>query len=220
MKLTDFDISERAIIRRCFLFKGVSTWILHRALGDKRSQLRWYAKGSLIAERALGLILAGSVLVQSPSGSHKLTLRTFGPGDVFGATALFTMGGSYATRLTALTECRILFFSQELLQVLMREDVVVAENYIRFLSDRIRFLNRKIACLAASSIEEMLALRLLETRGKTMPVPSFSRLAEELGIGRASLYRVLDKFVDDGLIARKPHGIEILNVDGLEKIVK
>ena len=152
MKLTDFDTQEKNIIKRCFLFKGVSSWIIHRALGDKRSQLRWYAKGSPISERALGLILSGTVLVQSPSGSHKLTLRTLAPGDVFGVTALFAMGGSYATKLTAASECRIIFFSQELLQILMREDIIVAENYIRFLSRKpsSAFPHRKVPPRAQS----------------------------------------------------------------------
>ena len=78
------------------------------------------------------------------------------------------------------------------------------ENYIRYLSDRIAFLNSKIAGLSAGDSVHKLAQWLLEhASGGAAPLPPMTRLANELNLGRASLYRAMDTLEVSGAIRRE-----------------
>ena len=139
-------------------------------------------KGDIIFDRALPPSLgscSGAVLVLSPSGSRSLIMRELGRG-YFRRAGLFVEETDYVTTLTAKSPCRVLFISQDLLRRAMAADFTLVENYIRFLSGRLRFLNRKISGLAACTAEEALAI-YLSGLDSEVRVPSYSRLAEELG---------------------------------------
>ena len=80
-----------------------------------------------------------------------------------------------------------------------------ALNYVAFLSDRIRFLNRRLACLGAGSAARRLAAWLdasIPDGAAEYELPlSLSRLPDALGVSRASLYRALDELEAAGHIA-------------------
>lgn len=69
-------------------------------------------------------------------------MNRLGAGQIFGAAALFGETDAYVTEIEALRATRLLFISQARMSDYIARYPVVAENYIRFLSDRIRFLNR------------------------------------------------------------------------------
>ncbi len=211
------------LICSCFLFENIPPEQVERLLEDEGAKLCSYKKYEIIFDRehyapSLGLVLSGSVLVSSPSGSRNLVMRELGPGDVFGVAGLFTEEAGYVTTLTAKSPCRILFISQELLRRAMAENFTLAENYIRFLSGRLRFLNRKISGLAAGTAEETLAV-YLSGSGNKANIPSYTRLAEELGLGRASLYRALDSLEKSGYIKRAGHVIHVLSPESLKEMI-
>ena len=94
-------------------------------------------------------------------------------------------------------------------------------NYVRFLSDRIRFLNRKINLLANSSSENSLIGYLLNAAGRfgeefRLEV-SYTELARNLNIGRSSLYRAMDDLEEKNIIKRKGRNITLVNYDALKK---
>lgn len=93
--------------------------------------------------RALGTIEVKKQL----DDVHKYIMNTLGAGDIFGVAALFHSHSDYVTTLTASSPCRVFFIPQEALEQRMRENYLVAENYIRFLSERVYFLNKKIESL-------------------------------------------------------------------------
>ena len=64
-----------------------------------------------------------------------------------------------------MSDCTVLFLPQETLTAFMKRDFRVAENYIRFLSDRLRFLNRRIAGFTGGAADRRLARYLLEHCG-------------------------------------------------------
>lgn len=219
MEASALSKNDLSLLTKCFLFDGVKNSSINKALSTGGGRMKMFSGGEGIEDGSAGIIMEGAIKVHSPSGKHKLAMRVLSPGDMFGVAALFSDGG-YVTEMYAVGETKVLFFSQELLEQLMSEDFHITKNYIRFLSGRIRFLNRKIACLAAGSVDEMLALHLLDSEGGSMVVDSFSGLAEGLGVGRASLYRALDKFEAAGYISRQLHEITILDKNGLETILK
>ena len=98
------------------------------------------------------------------------------------------------------------------------ESPAFRENYIGFLGGRIRFLNRKIGYLTAGSAERRLALYLASLGpGEVRLSIPFSALSELLDIGRASLYRALDRLEADGQIVR--HGGRSLTVVNPEALL-
>jgi hypothetical protein len=94
----------------------------------------------------------------------------------------------------------------------MREDSEAAFNYIRFLTDRVRFLNKKIDGLVAEGAVASLRHYLLQNaaasgdRRIVRPAGSLSALAEQLNIARASLYRAVRRARARGLHPKKRQG--------------
>jgi CRP-like cAMP-binding protein len=86
------------------------------------------------------------------------------------------------------------------------------------LAGRVRFLNRKIQCFTAGSAERRLALWLLSEEEEVITLPSsLTTLSDMLDIGRASLYRALDKLENSGLISREGRNIALLSPDEILK---
>lgn len=217
---------ERLSVTRCFLFRGTGAYTAERVLSDERCQIVEYKKGSVIYDiksyrRDLGFLLSGDVEVQKPSPDGGSFIMTeLGPESVFGAAALFG-AERYVTRLIASKDCRIIFFPKELLLEAMHNDFILAENYMEFLSGRIRFLNDKINAILFTDTESALTRWLFDNTEEENGdfyvnlKTSYSRLAELLNMGRASLYRSLCELERRGIIKRDGKRIMIPKPDRL-----
>ena len=137
-------------------------------------------------------------------------------GDVFGVAALFGSDEEYPSTVIAETDCDILFIPQETVVRWMASVPRVAENYVRFLSDRIRFLNLRLSTLTAGQADGKLWRWLLAHRdenGVVTVTDGMSELAERLDMGRSSLYRSLDALTALGRIRRERKKIYILRTE-------
>ena len=206
------------------LFRGMEPSALTGMLG--RSQVVAFEGGQVIYSahhyrQSLGVVLEGRAEVRKKSAGHFVTLNHLKPPQIFGAAVLFQPEGPYVSEVVALERSVILFIGQELLLESMRGDFALVENYLAFLSGRIRFLNAKIDSFIQTSAESKLALYLLkQSHGKnalSFPV-SLKGVANELNLGRASLYRALDALTEARLIERDGKQIRILDKDALEQI--
>jgi len=150
----------------------------------------------------IGILLSGSLLVYS-AANRSVILNRLTQGSLFGVSALYGEKGA-DTVLRGNGKGRILFFHIEKLEPLW-ENKTLRTNLIAFLADRIRFLNRKIAALTAPDTEGKL-LRYLsqeqDANGKVLLTRSLSELAKSLNMGRASLYRALEKMEQEGILMR------------------
>ena len=168
-----------------------------------------YGKGETVLppaqEHALGILLSGELLVRPPGESGLIKRLT--PGEAFGAAALFSAADTtYVTDLVAAAPSEVLFLPEPLLLKWMRTDFRVAENYLRFLSDRVRFLNRRLSALTADSAEKRL-LRFLrhhkaDDNGAHTFAGGMSELAARLDMGRTTLYRALQALEKTGHLRR------------------
>ena len=166
-----------------------------------------FDKGAVIydskrAQRALAVVAEGHVRVYH----GRVMMNELRDGDVFGVAALFGGGEDFPTTVRAQTSCRILFIEQQTVAAWMAAYPRVAENYIRFLSERIRFLNRRLSTLTADNADDKLWHYLLAHRDEQGIVclsGGMTALAKTLGMGRSSLYRCLDALSDDGKIRRQ-----------------
>ncbi len=205
------------ILGGAFLFRGLDRDVLAAMLPD--GDIRRYARGQVIYSpesfrRELGVILRGRVLVTKGA----LTVSELAPGDIFGAAALFTDEERYVSTLTARAVCEILFLSQADISRLIDTSPVIRENYIRYLAQRIRFLSAKVDALSSGTGERKLSAYLLrhaDSKGR-VTVRSMTELASILGIGRATLYRELEKLSDASLVAREGKTITLLKPELLK----
>lgn len=199
---------ENGIINNLFLFNGVPGAV---KLIDTKS-IKSYKKGDTVYnykeyQKAIGIVISGK-LTAVPINSDNAMLKTFNKGDVFGAAAVFGESENYISRIYANTNCEILFISEETLKKLFTKYPAVAENYIKFLSEKIRFLNKKISLFTADGVEAKVYAYLNEI--DNCQTINYSSMARTLGIGRTSLYRALQNLESKKLIIKTEKGIEIL----------
>ncbi len=219
MDIKTWKRGDKALIRGCFLFCGAPEELILRTLEDERCSLVSAPAGSVLSEIcdyrcSLGLVLSGAVRVDKVA-DRRYTMTYLRKGGMFGAASLFDEPGStpLVTELTARTDTRIVFFPGGLLRELMQNNYFIAENYIRFLTARVKFLNGKIQSLIYSSADMSLAHYLLEhaSEGQTTVAPNLSALADELNIARASLYRSLRALEESGCIKKNGRRITVLD---------
>ena len=184
-----------------------------------RATVRKYAAGDVIAEsegRELGILLSGRAEIRSTDPARTVILRTLLPHDVFGAASLFCADEVTLSRIEAQTACTCLFFDSVAIRTLLQTDAGFLDRYLSFLAGRVRFLNHIILCFTAGSAERRLALWLLSEEREVITLPAtLTALADTLDIGRASLYRALDKLSAQGLISRKGREIRLCNAKEL-----
>ena len=168
-------------------------------------------------QRGLGILLAGRLRVTKNNG--ELVVSVLSPGDLFGAATLYNDEARYASTLTARADSRVLFFSQTEVSALIDESSAVRENYIRYLSGRIRFLSAKVDALACGTGEKKVALFLLDAmdeNGKVSLSCTLTELAARLNIGRTSLYREIAGLEEKGILRREGKQITVLCPDRLK----
>ena len=189
-------------------------------------EIKSYKSGDTVCspentERIIGIVLGGKVSVYSADENKSVLLRSLGASDAFGVSNLFSTD-RFVSRVVAKTASKVLFYRADDIRTLMNKNSGFVEDYIAFLSERIRFLNRKILFYTSGSAERRLALYLSSFEdGKTPENTSMSGLAELLDVGRASLYRALERLEADGFIIKNGNEITVKNREKmLEKYKK
>ena len=164
-----------------------------------------------------GIFLFGEAVATTTDDSKNALLRFFKTGDFFGIANLFT-NEAYVSSIKAKKKCRVYFFTEQAIRDLLETDKTFLYNYLRFLSGRICYLNRKIRYLTAGSAERRLALYLSSFGKETIELDaSLSSLSELLDIGRASLYRAFDTLIADGYIQKNGRTIHLLAPEAMSK---
>ena len=165
---------------------------------------------------SLFVLIYGSAAVCTKDTAGELLLRILHSGDTFGVANLFA-AVPQVTRVVAEEPTVALCVDEATVRTLIGKDPGLAMRYIAFLSDRIRFLNKRIACLGAGSATARLAAWLDasipdsapgQPVSYTIPMPMY-RLADVLGLGRASLYRAMEELVASGHLIRDGHTVTV-----------
>ena len=163
----------------------------------------------------IGILLEGAAKVFSAE-DEKTLLNRLEEGDLFGVSTLYSEAEADTVIQTA-TRCRILFLEERNLGPLWEHEKT-RENLVSFLTGRIRFLTEKIASFTAPDADTKLVRFLLQNSDEKgcFSVRSYSELAKVLNVGRASLYRSLDKLENEGVISRTGKEIRILQKERLK----
>lgn len=171
--------------------------------------------------KGIGYLVSGNAKIVS--GNGETLLRILRPGDIFGAASVFSLNAANRTVVVAYGACRIRLIPEDIINKVITDDPKAARRYIAFLSERISFLNAKISNLTAGDTVAKTAgfLLSLETddEGNFILNDSYINVASRLNMGRASLYRTIDRFIADELISRDRDKLKLLNREGLEDII-
>jgi CRP-like cAMP-binding protein len=164
--------------------------------------------------RGLVYILKGSASVfKLGLDGRKNVINNFYEGDVFGMATLFYEEAEYPSEITAEKDLRLAVFSKEIIEKAFSENPEFAKAYVVLLSQKIHFINKKLAAFLEGEASEKLLRWLINASGGeqefTLPC-SVSKIAEMLGIGRASVYRAFDSLSERGIIIKEGKNITIL----------
>ena len=164
--------------------------------------------------RCLVYILKGSASVfKIGLDGRKNVINSFYEGDVFGMATLFYEEAEYPSEITAEKDLRLAVFSKEIIEKAFSENPEFAKAYVVLLSEKIHFINKKLAAFLEGEASEKLLRWLINASGGeqefTLPC-SVSKIAEMLGIGRASVYRAFDFLSERGIIIKEGKNITIL----------
>ena len=212
-------------LKKSSLFRGCDEAVFASHINEESCNISHYEPSSHIYEpksykKCIGFVLSGKVVVHSSDASRQVLLRTFEAGEMFGVAALFANDVDFATNISAKTECDVLFIGDTVIYSLIENDSSVRRNYLTFLSEKIRFLNRKITFFTAGSAERKLSLYLLglpREESKVKLSISMSALSDMMDLGRASLYRAFDRLCEDGFILRDGKTVILLDPDKMRE---
>ena len=212
-------------LKQSFLLCGLNVEEQNEAISILSPQISEHAKGDVLASVgdrvcSLRFIARGSASVFRDS-EHKVLLNRLDVGDCFGVANLFSDETTYPTEIVADSAVFCINVSEAQLISLFSAKPTSALNYISFLSDKIRFLNKRIGDFSCGSAEKKVVRLLLlsSEQNQILTLGNLSETAEQLGLGRASLYRVLSDLETRGLISKDRKTITILNLNELKGIL-
>lgn len=214
------------ILAKSFLFRGLDIKTVSHIIKEISPQQKTYKRNDLIYpspndKEAVGFVIQGKCEIRKPrSDSGKTVINILSPGDSFGILSVFS-DEEFPTEIYASVNCSILFFSKEQIISFVNNYSQISTNIIAFLADRVNFLNRKIATFSAKSVESKLAAFILdECERQSSDTITFNakKTSEEIGVGRASVYRALASLQDSGLILFTNKQTTIINKTDLERI--
>jgi len=210
---------EIALLAGGPLFRGIeAAWLgaLDQTEGAGRAA---FAPGQVVYDpvrfrRCLGIVLSGQLQVTKGA----LAVSLLEPGDLFGAAALYSDTAEFAATITTCRASQCLMLEQALVDRLLAEQGKIRENYLRYLTGRIRFLSGRLQTLAQPGAEGKLARYLLAAGTETLTCPA-TQLCQRLGLSRASLYRAFSRLEDSGFILRQGKTLTIVDPVGLESVL-
>lgn len=195
-------------LNKSFLFCNISEDKAEELL--RESCRRSFSAGEVLdSNKSICLIVAGKAAVFK----GKSFLRYLEKGDLFGVATLFSEE-SDISRVVAKTKTEAVFISEVQIAKLIKASNDFSMKYIAFLSDRIRYLNKKIDYYVSSDTASTLLKFINDLPdgkdGVKVIDMNMQSLARSLNIGRASLYRAFDKLEAEGIIKKEKNKIKII----------
>ena len=201
----------------------------------ERATERKYLKGEIIFfednnDENLYILLEGRVKLTmlSPEGKEK-AISILQVGDIFGEMSLFDQD---TTPITAevIDDARLVSVPFQDLEEIIRQEPEVAIKIIEALAKRSRLLTSQIRELVFQDAEGRLAsllMRFIEDFGVEVKsgylidiVLTHQEIANLMGSSRVTVTKLLNQFIDEGIIKIHKRKIVVMDIDRLgEKII-
>lgn len=191
-----------------------------------------YDKGAeIISQQDKGrdvyFITSGEVRVRSYSvAGRQVSFRDVEVGAVIGDIAAVD-GGPRSTDVTALVESVLAALPGAAFTRLMREEAVVHERYLRYLTGMVRTLTERVTELSTLDVSQRVQaelLRLAHRSGRSGnsasidPAPTHAEIAEQVSTRREQVTRELSALTKQGLLQKKGSSLVVTDLDGLERL--
>ena len=212
--------AQTTLLSQTPLFAGLDGEIVHRAA--QFAIVRAFAPGETAFTEGgdtpgLGILLEGRAQVYKAAGGARVLMSVLEPPAMIGASCLFMNDAPAVTEVLAVKPSKLAVLDEDALRLLMRESFELAENYMRYLSGRIRFLTGRIESIGSPGAAEKLMnyLTLGAQNGKLTLTMGYTALADALCISRATLYRALDALEAEGRLKRDGKTLTITNTEDI-----
>lgn len=206
-----------AFLQTLPLFAGVSDALIESIPAREGFCVCVYEAGAYVAKsgdtaRRLGILCEGTAEVNKKTHGAPMLMSVLRKGDLTGASTLFLEGAAAENDLYTKEGCTLLYLSEPLLRALMRESFTLTENYMRYLTERVHFLTKRIESIASPTAADKLYRHAKQNAvaGVFRPPRSMAALATTLSLSRASLYRAISELQSAGLIQCENKVIRIL----------
>ena len=213
------------------LFAGLDSPALDVVVRAGRT--RRIARGRAIFKRgdeaaACHVLIAGRVRIGgSIEGTDDVVLRYIGPGEVFGAVALFH-GGRFPADATAVTDCVEIQWSAAVMMELIARYPGIALNALRIVGRRLDELQDRLRELTSERVEQRVARALSRLahqagrkveRGVEIGFPLTRKdLAAMTGTAHFTVSRLLSNWKDRGIVTTARSRITVHDLAALEAL--
>ncbi len=166
-------------------------------------------------EKKIGFVYSGKCEVREVKndGSYSV-LNQLNVADSFGLLSVFS-DEEFPTEIFALTNSKILFLSENDVKAMLTKNAKISVNLIKFMAERISFLNKKIKTFTGTRVEDRLFSYLLgkwRDNGDNPFSLNFKKCSEAINSGRASVYRAIDSLEKDGMITVTDKKIKMIKL--------
>ena len=222
------DIGSASVLARVPFLRSLEPGCLARV--EARLLPRHCPKGETVCREgdpcdAFWIVERGSVSIQKSGHDGRLRiLETCGPGGTFALVAVLD-GGRHPATVVAREPSRLLCFSREALEALVREAPEVGLEIARMLAGRLRRLTCEVAAACLQSVRGRLALLLLDEAARGQPLPeggvrfqlegSQEELAHRIGTEREVLARALRALREEGVIEQSRSEVRVPRLEKL-----
>ena len=209
----------------CFLLSGLTKAERENALAILRPETSSFCEGNVVVHAGdaggrLFFLLAGRVSVYRTGGEKPVLINRLRAGACFGAASLFTEECAL-TEIVAETDGRFTVVREADLARLFSAFPAASLNYIRFLSEKLVFLNRRVRDFSAATSDEKTACLLLNEADENgfATLKNVTSLIRTMNLSRASFYRSLSSFLSRGIISKDGNQIQIIKSKELKGIL-
>ena len=217
----------KAFFSELFIFRDLPEDKIREILNNIRVEIYEFEPNEDIYtpdefESKVGFVMSGECSVEKQkSDGTSIPLNKLKKGDPFGILAVFLKNERFPTIVRSCKHSCVMFFSKDTIVSLIKEYPEVSLAIITFMSERIDFLNKKIATFSADSVEEKFVFYII-AEAKRLNSLSFqlnlSKTAKTLNAGRASIYRAIEDLEKLKLIKFENKKIYISDLKSLERI--
>ncbi len=211
----------KEFVKKIFLFTELDNETINMIICENGITVKSYPRGECIfckdsGERKIGFVISGKAEVRDrkKDGSFSV-LNQLSVGDSFGILAVFS-DEEFPTEIFATKNSDILFISEKEIKKLMSKIPKISENVIKFMAERISFLNKKIKTFSGTRASDRLLSYLIckwEDAGRRPFILNCKKCSEAINAGRASVYRAIDYLVSEGIISVENKKIIILKTE-------
>lgn len=214
-------------LSKTFLFQNMDSEEIKSIVSSAKYFVSDFSRDDIIYssesnEKILGFIIDGSCeVMRLRNDADAISLNTLSKNAAFGILSFLTEE-EYPTQIVAKRKTTVLFFRGNDILSIISQNPKVGMNVIKFLGERISFLNKRIATFSEKSTLQRLASYLLaqyEKHGYEFSV-SRTKISTEINVGRASLYRDLTLLENEKIIKSEQKKIIIICPEGLERKIK